>query len=94
MFRIDSLEIDDHILDKIESKHSVQFEEAEQVCLSDKHHVRKGREGLYKIFGQTFAGRYLLVVLVYKGDGHWKIVTAREMIDEERKLFKKVSGEL
>ena len=29
MLRMESLEIDDHILDKIESKHGVSFEEVE-----------------------------------------------------------------
>jgi len=32
---IDSLEIDDHILEKLESKHGVTFDEAEEACLSD-----------------------------------------------------------
>jgi len=35
MLRIESLEIDDHILDKIESKHSVSFQEVEEACLSE-----------------------------------------------------------
>jgi len=56
MLRIESLEIDDHILDKIESKHSVSFQEVEEACLSENRHVRRGREGLYKLFGQTAAG--------------------------------------
>ena len=56
MLFIESLEIDDHILDKIESKHNVTFNEVEEACLSDKRHVRKGREGLYKVFSQTAAG--------------------------------------
>jgi hypothetical protein len=30
VLRIESLEIDDHILDKIESKHSVSFQEVER----------------------------------------------------------------
>ena len=33
VLRIESLEIDDHILDKIESKHSVSFQEVEEACL-------------------------------------------------------------
>lgn len=89
---IESLEIDDHILDKIESKHGVTFEEAEEACLSDEHHVRHSREGLYKVFSKTAAGRYLLVVLVHLQGGRWKIVTAREMIDSERKLYNQVGG--
>jgi hypothetical protein len=72
VLRIESLEIDDHILDKIESRHGVSLEEVEQVCLSEKRHARRSREGLYKLFGQTAAGRYVLVVLA-----HWGKVAGR-----------------
>jgi uncharacterized protein len=89
---IDSLEIDDHILDKIESKHGITFDEAEEACLSDQRHVRRSREGFYKVFSQTISGRYLLVVLVHVESGRWKIVTAREMTDNEKKLYKQVCG--
>ncbi|MDO8717311.1 MAG: hypothetical protein Q7J73_10990 [Dehalococcoidales bacterium] len=92
MLRIESLEIDDHILDKIESKHGVSFEEVEEACLSEASHVRLGREGLYKLFGQSANGRYLLVVLVNLGKSRWKIATAREMADNERRLYRKTMG--
>ncbi len=92
MLRIESLEIDDHILDKIESKHGVSFEEVEEACLSEKRHVRRSREGLYKLFSQTAAGRYVLVVLVNLGRGVWKVVTAREMTDSEKRLYNKEVG--
>ncbi len=92
MLRIESLEIDDHILDKIESKHGVSFQEVEEACLSDGRHVRRGREGLYKLFSQTENGRYILVVLVNLGRGTWKVVTAREMTDSERRLYIKATG--
>ena len=92
MLYIESLEIDDHILDKIESKHGITFSEVEEACLSDKRHVRKSKEGLYKLFGQTDAGRYILVVLLNLGDGNWKVVTARERTDSERQLYKKSIG--
>ena len=92
MLRIEALEIDDHILDKIESRHGISFEEVEEACLSDLRHVRRGREGLYKLFSRTTAGRYILVVLVDLGRGLWKIVTAREMTDSERRLYSKLMG--
>lgn len=92
MLYIESLEIDDHILDKIESKHGITFNEVEEACLSDKRHVRRGREDLCKLFSQTAAGRYLLVVLVYLGESTWKVVTAREMTDGEKQLYKKSIG--
>ena len=84
--RFDALEIDDHILDKIESRHGVTLDEAEEVCLGVPR-VRRGREGLYLIYGQTDAGRYLLVVLADAGLGIGRVVTAREMTVAERRLF-------
>jgi len=92
MLRIESLEIDDHILDKIEAKHSITFGEVEEACLSDKRHIRRSREGLYKLFSQTAAGRHILVVLVNLGRGNWKIATAREMTGNERQLYNKAIG--
>ena len=90
--RIEALEIDDHILEKIESRHNVSFSEIEEACLSEKRHVRRGREGLYKVFSQTVAGRYTLVVLANLGSGTWKVVTARDMTDGERRLYIRASG--
>jgi len=92
MLLIESLEIDDHILDKIESKHNIRFSEVEEVCVSDKKHVRKGKEELYKVFSQTLAGRYVLVVITNQGSGKWKVVTAREMTDSEKQLYRKATG--
>jgi uncharacterized DUF497 family protein len=90
--RIDALDIDDHILDKIESRHGVSFEEAEEACYSDERHVRRGRDGLYKVFSQRDAGRYLLVVLADQGGSVWKVVTARDMTTQERRLYRQVAG--
>jgi len=92
VLRIESLEIDDHILDKIESKHGVSFEEVEEACLSEARHVRRGKEYLYKLFSQTVAGRYILVVLVNFERGMWKVVTARDMSDSEKRLYNKAMG--
>ena len=91
MLYIETLEVDDHILEKIETKHGVTLDEAEDVCYSDSHHVRKGRTGLYKVFGRTTAGRFILVVLAHKGRGDWKVVTAREMTENETKLFREAT---
>ena len=92
MLLVESLEIDDHILDKIETKHAVSFTEVEEACLSERRHIRRGKEGLYKVFSQTTAGRRILVVLVHLGRGNWKIVTAREMVGSERRLYEKAIG--
>ncbi|HXE73007.1 MAG TPA: BrnT family toxin [Candidatus Nitrosotenuis sp.] len=93
MLRIEALEIDDAILDKIESKHGVSLQEVEEACLSKGRHVRRGREGLYKVFSQTESGRYLVVVLAHLYGGLWRVVTARDMTDKERRLFQEHKGE-
>ncbi len=49
MLRISALEISDEVLDKIETKHSVSFDEVEEACFSDERHIRRGREGLYEL---------------------------------------------
>lgn len=92
MLRIESVEIDDNILDKIESKHSISFYEIEEACFSTRRHIRRGKEGLYKAFSQTAAGRYILIVLINLGGGVWRIVTAREMTSSERRLYVKATG--
>ncbi|MCK4362937.1 MAG: hypothetical protein KAW13_06600 [Dehalococcoidia bacterium] len=92
MLRIESIEIDDHILDKIESKHSISFYEIEEGCFSTRRHIRRGKEGLYKTFSQTAAGRYILIVLINLGGGVWRIVTAREMTSSERRQYVKATG--
>ena len=92
MLRIESLEVADHILEKIEGKHGVSFTEVEEACLSERRHIRRGREGLYKVFSQTATGRYLLVVLVDLSGGNWRVATAREMTSSERRLYIKAMG--
>jgi hypothetical protein len=54
----EALEVDDHILDKIESRHGVRLAEAEEACYLQGAHVRRTRSGLYKVFSQSDAGRY------------------------------------
>jgi len=90
--RIEALEIDDHILDKLENRHEVTLDEVEEACFSDEAHVRRGREGLYKLFSRSVAGRYLLVVLADHGGGVWGVVTAREMTRNERTLYRQHRG--
>lgn len=90
--RIEAIEIDEHILEKIESKHGVAWREAEEACYSEHRHVRRGREGLYKVFSRSEAGRYLLIVLAEVGGGVWKVVTARQMTEQEQRLYRRAAG--
>ncbi|HVC33783.1 MAG TPA: hypothetical protein VNL16_09765 [Chloroflexota bacterium] len=89
----DTLEIDDHVLDKIEVRHGVAFAEVLEACSAEERHVRRSREGLYKVFSQSAAGCYLLVVLANHEGGIWKVATAREMTREECRLYQRSRGE-
>ena len=90
--RIEALEIADDILEKIESKHGIELYEAEEACYSNERHVRRGREGLYKVFSRTETGRYVLVVLADRGGGIFTVATAREMTENERRLYRRAMG--
>lgn len=91
MVQLDDVDIDVHILDKIESKHGVSFKEVEEVCYG-RHHDRRGPGQVYRLFGQTEAGRYLLVVVASRGQGVWKVVTARDMVASEPGLYLRHRG--
>ena len=70
------------------ARHHVTPEEVEQ-CTNRPFYTMTGRDSTTLLFGQTHAGRYLLVVLSVAGDGRWYVVTARTMTVSERHLYKK-----
>jgi len=70
----------------IGSKHRVTSEEVEEVCFSQPLVIR-GRDGSYAVYGQTNAGRYLIVFLYPKGQGVFSLATAREMESRERQRY-------
>ena len=94
MLHVEALTIDDRVLEKIEVKHGVSFEEVEEAIYGEHVHVRRGREGLYQWFGRSEAGRFLFIVLAPNGDGVWQVVTARQMTERERNLYLKHGGSL
>ncbi len=49
---------------------------------------RRG-EDVYKVYGQTETGRYLFVVFIHKLDRRAIVLSARDMTDRERSLYKK-----
>jgi uncharacterized DUF497 family protein len=87
---IETLEIDEHIEDKIQSKHAVSFEECWEVCVGT-HLERRGRDDTRVLLGRTEAGRYLMTVLAPKGSARAKLVTAREMTEAERRQFQEIT---
>ncbi len=89
---IESLYWKDPIVEKIIGKHGVQPAEVEEMIFEGNPEVRKQSER-YLLYGQTFSGRYLFVVLD-KGveAGEFVVVTARDMFENEKRSFKKRRG--
>lgn len=78
--------------EKIADKHGLTTDEVEQVLFS-KPHVRlaeKGRmkgEDLYAAYGQTLAGRYVLILYIRKRRAAAMPITARDMTKAERRYY-------
>jgi uncharacterized DUF497 family protein len=81
------------IVDKLAGKHQLSTEEVEEV-LFGKPHIRRVEKGLvkgedlYSAYGQTEAGRYLIIFFIKKGVAALPI-SAREMTEKEEKYYGK-----
>ncbi len=71
------------------AEHHVTPTEVEELFFEDKPYFRRGPgENLYHVYGQSVAGRYIFVVMIYLGRGKGYIVTARDMDKKERRLYR------
>ncbi len=87
--RVDDILWLPRFIDKVESKHGILPEEVEEVfCNRPKYRrAQRGRvegEDLYHAYGQTDAGRYVLVVFIYKTGRVALVISARDMEPRER----------
>ncbi len=84
------------ILEKIEDKHGIYFHEVEELFLRPHVTLRSAvdryGERRYISLGQTSAGRYIFVVYTMLEPPMAKVITAREMMDRERRYYKKIIG--
>ena len=83
-----------HIIDKLDWKHGVSPEEVEEVLFGNPVYrkVQRGHvsgENLYAAFGQSFAGRYLIIFFIYKLTHEALILSARDMDDKERRQYER-----
>lgn len=69
----DSSWSDDHV-----AAHGVSLDEVREAILERPYWSAPGREGTTLVYGLTFAGRHLLVVVIAEGDEAF-VVTARDM---------------
>ena len=70
------------------ARHGVVPREVEQ-AFRLRPQVRRGRDDCYLMLGQTAAGRYLLVIFAYLGRGLARVITARDMDEKERAIYRR-----
>jgi uncharacterized DUF497 family protein len=72
----------EHIL-----RHNVVPDEVEETCVN-KPYVRKSADKRYLVYGITDSGRYIFIVGMNKGKGIFRTITARDMTEREKSLYK------
>lgn len=85
---ISEFEWDDFNMEHI-ARHRVSPDEVEDVAFDDEPWIKKGRRGTRYMLGYTVAGRYLFIVYVLKDKGAARVITAMDMDDKTRKLYKR-----
>jgi uncharacterized DUF497 family protein len=85
---IREFEWDDNNIEHL-SRHGVSPDEVEDVAFDDDPWIRKGRKGTRYMLGHTIAGRYLFVVYVLRSKGIARVITAMEMDEKTKKLYRK-----
>jgi len=78
-------------VEKLRVEHGVTSDEVESVVFGRPHllRVRRGKvkgEDVYEAFGQTSAGRYLVVFFIRKS-GAALPISARDMTQSERRYY-------
>jgi uncharacterized DUF497 family protein len=82
------------IIDKLASKHQVTEDEAEGIFFNRPRYrfAESGHrpgEDVYSAWGQTDAGRYLIVFFIHKSANTALILSARDMDDKERQHYER-----
>jgi len=68
--------------------HGVTLDEVREAILERPYWAVPGRDGTILVYGRTYAGRYLLAVVIPEAEEAF-VVTARDMTDNEKKTFRR-----
>jgi uncharacterized DUF497 family protein len=73
------------------ARHAIRPREVEEVCFNenDAPFIRSGRENLHYVFGRTYSGRFLFIVVRFIRQGEVRVITARDMNRWEKNYFKR-----
>jgi uncharacterized DUF497 family protein len=84
---LSGFEWDDGNADHI-ARHGLSPDEVEE-AFAGTLKIRKTRDGRYLAFGETLDGRLVLAVFEKLAEGRVRVVTARDMDDAERRLYRR-----
>ena len=87
MFRIRELVISERQEEHIWVEHHVTVSEVDEVCESARL-VLRGRDRSFAIYGQTAAGRYLVLFIYPRGNDLYSLATARDLTESERRRIR------
>lgn len=95
MLRLRDIIWKEQFVDKLFVEHDVTTEEVEAIIFGHPHvlRVRRGKvagEDVYEAFGQTEAGRRLVVFFIHKS-GAALPISARDMTQSERRYYERNS---
>ena len=71
------------------ARHNVSPDEVEDVAFEDEPWIRKGRKKSRYMLGYTIAGRYLFIVYVLRHKGTARVITAMDMDQKTKRLYRK-----
>lgn len=81
---------DDEAVEHV-NRHNVTPAEVEDVVYEARSLILRTRQNRYMVYGQTGYGRYLKVVIEPLGQGRFYPITAYEMDDTDRQLYRRKS---
>jgi len=86
--KISEFEWDDVNIEHL-ARHRISPDEIEDVAFDDDPWVKSGRGATRYMLGYTIGGRYLFVVYILKGKGKARVITAMDMDEKTRRLYKR-----
>ena len=70
------------------ARHGVLQQEVEEL-IEGLYLTRRTRSKCSMVYGRTYAGRYLVVVIAPRSEGYAYVVTARDMTWTEKRWFRR-----
>jgi len=71
------------------AEHGVSIFEVEEAIVFSRPYYQRSRNGKYVAYGVSDEGRHLFIVFVIKGSGWIRVISARDMVEREKRYYKK-----